>query len=885
MRSLRAGFKALTIRRVMASPVRRFLPALLFTVTLKAGAQTPSPTPTPTPTPTPSSTPTPTPTPSLVSASTALYTVAGESAYDSANILIDPDGSIWTASGLGNVITHLAADGSTLRSWTMPQYATPSSLLKDDDGNIWFTELGGFKLGRLDPATSVLTEWPDIARRQSSLIRRPDGKFWIPETGGLLALFDTARNQVTYVYPDELVTYTLSYPWADPDGALFTCDFVNHGIVRYSADGTSQTRWSLPVDVYYAPSKIVRMPDGGLWISFWGAGLLGRFDDATNQLAFYALQAGALPYDLKPYRGRILYSGQSAGNIGLLDPSVAVPAAILTLTPVVTATRTTTYSSVPVTQTLSPTDAAPTAASLQAVTGVSQYGLTLFPVSTGRKIWGVAIDEARARIWFNTVGAIGMLLPPLPTNSGDVFVPLARSSGGPGSKVYRTETALWNRGTPDADAATSAIAAGEILLPSAWITGFQPQTTLTIPPAQLVAQADPIAVEMSAPDSRGGLRLSAASGSSDLFVVTRTATARPDGGTYGSAQNGWTAPAAVGPGETAFVFSPPGEAANLVWAGLVVLDASTGTVSILDSGGTNLASYHYDWPAGYQVDGTTIWEAFATPPVPGGRIVFAPEKGHIFPYGVSFDSETGDPIGLSVMTPAGAAAAQTISYVARGEGPLGPSSRTDLQIANTGSSAASVTLALRAVTGADGIPPQPVQLPPITVSPGQVVTVSDVLGGAGPASAAGALEITADQPVFAFARVRASADSGGTYGYGSAAAAAISAGSRGVFLNVTENASFSSDLVLLNQSDAAAAAAVNLTAADGTAAGSLSVSLAPREIRYVPSVWSAVTGAQTDLGRLEVVPADRAGPVAATVLRSDRKTLDADALVPFVIPR
>ncbi len=874
-------FKALTIRRVIVPPLRRLLPAVLFSAGLTAVAQTPTPTATPTPT----GTPTPAPTPAPLAASTTLYTLASGYTYDSANILIDPDGSIWTASGLGNVVSHLAANGATIRDWPMPAYAAPSSLLKDDDGSIWFTELGGFKLGHLDPVTNVLTEWPDLSNRQSSVIRRPDGTFWIPETGGLLAIFDTVKNQVTYIYPDQTQTYTLSYPWVDPDGSLFTCDFANYGIVRYAPDGTSYTRWNLPTDLYYQPSKIVRMPDGGLWISFWGAGLLGRFDDTTNELRFYALPTGALPYDLKPYRGRILYSGQAAGTIGLLDPSVSTPLSTITLTPVVTATTRATFPSIPITQTLVPADAPPSGASFQPVASTSFTGLTLYPVSGGRGIWGVAIDEPRARIWFNTVGSIGLLLPPLPGNPGDVFIPLARSSAGPGSGVYRTETTVWNRATPGTTGATSAISASEILLASGWIVGFQPQTSLTIPPKQLVTQADPVAVEMAGAGSRGALRFSAATGSSDLFVTTQMVTSRPDGGTYGSAQNGLTAADAVGPGETAFVFSPPGDAANLVWAGLVVLYASTGTITIFDAGGAAHGTYHYDWPAGYQVDGTTIWDAFATPPIPGGRIVFAPTSGQIFPYGVSFDAVTGDPIGLSVMKPASAATAQTIPIVMRGGGPLGPPSRTDLQLANTGSATATVTLAFRPVTGTDGVPVPPVPLPPVTVPPGQVVTLVDLLAPTGLASAVGALEISADQPVFAFARTYASDGGGGSYGYGSAAAAAISAGSRGVFPNVTENGSFASDLVLLNQSNAAAAVTVNLASADGSSAGSLSLTLASREVRLVPSVWRVIAGAPTDLGRLDVVPADGAGPVAAALLRSDRKTLDADALIPFVIPR
>jgi hypothetical protein len=57
------------------------------------------------------------------------------------------------------------------------------------------------------------------------------------------------------------------------------------------------------------------------------------------------------------------------------------------------------------------------------------------------------------------------------------------------------------------------------------------------------------------------------------------------------------------------------------------------------------------------------------------------------------------------------------------------------------------------------------------------------------------------------------------------------------------------------------------------------------DILSLASVWSTVAGAPVDVGRLDVVPADGDGAVAATVLRTDRITLDADALVPFVIPR
>ncbi len=865
----------------MDSRLGRRVPALLFALALPAAAQTPTPTPTPTPPPNAS----------VVTAGVTVLNMPNNATispapatatYDSANVVVDDDGSLWTASGTMNEITHLSSDGSTIRSWIFSANITPSSLLKDADGTFWFTELGGFNVGHFDPSTGSVTEWPDQQRRPTALYKRPDGKFWLPETGGPLALFDPAQNLYTYY---TAVAYTLSYPWVDPDGSLFACDFIYHGIVKFSPDGSTYTRWDLPTDYYYAPSVIKRMPDGGLWISFWGSGQLGRFDDSTGELKVFDLDLGSHPYDLQPYRGRILFGEQTTGSIGFFDPTVATPSNVVTLTPSTGSTIVTTWATIPITQTIAPVDAAPTGFLTSNSTGYSLAGETLIPTTVGSPVWGIGIDERRARIWFNTVGSIGQLLPPLPANAGDVYVLQARSAPGPSGLTYQTQTVSWNRGTPDASNAVSDINPSEILLPNGWIAGFQPITGLTIPATKLVAQADVIGSDMSAPGNVGAIRFTTANASTDLFVAARTITSTAGGGTYGSAQNGVMATDSLNPGDTGYLIVPPGDASKLVYAGAEVLYASTGTISIYDSSGNNLGTYHYDWPAGYQIEGATIWDAFGMLPVPGGRIVFSVTSGNIFPFGIAFDGATGDPITLDVMKPAGAATAQTLPFVTRGGGPLGPTNQTSLQVANPGATDASVSFSYRPSSTGAAPPPSPVSLPAVTVPAGQVVSLPDILATVGPSPLVGALDLSSDQPVHAFARVLGSASGGGSWGLGSSAAVPVVSGSKGVFLSLADNAAFESDLVLINQGALSASVTVNLFGADGGAAESTVVVLAPNEVRFIPSVWPLMAGASTDLGRLEVVPADGAGPVLATLVRSDRVTLDADALTPFVIPR
>jgi hypothetical protein len=113
----------------------------------------------------------------------------------------------------------------------------------------------------------------------------------------------------------------------------------------------------------------------------------------------------------------------------------------------------------------------------------------------------------------------------------------------------------------------------------------------------------------------------------------------------------------------------------------------------------------------------------------------------------------------------------------------------------------------------------------------------------------------------------------------------VAAGSRGVFLPVGQNAATRSDLELVNQTDTAATVALNLFGTAGAGAGTRTVTVPPHTSVAIENVWTSAGGADVDLGRLDVVPADGSGAVLAVLLRQDRLTGDADPVVPFVMTR
>ena len=836
------------------------------------------------PTPSTTPTPTPTPTPHSVSAGSEIWTFTGVPStgvaignFDGANLVKDSAGNIWGVAASDDSISRWSADRTTLSRWVMATGTAPSSLFPDTDGTFWITELGGFKIAHFDPATGNCTEYIDGSRRPSSLVRRPDGKFWLPETGGLLALFDPSVPNFTYYVTPGI--YYLSYPWQDADGTLFSADFIYGFIVSWPPDVSTATIWSLPA-ASFSPSKIVRLEDGKLWISFYNSAEIGRFDDATGTLDIFTLLSGA-PYDIHNYRGLVAYTDE-LGQVGFLDPAVAVPTSSTVLTST-TATPTirSTLAAPIVTSTLVNDTQTLTFPGDVADVGTAVPGLAEILVNNGVAIWSMLIDETRGRIFFGTAGGFGILGPPPKIDDAELYLTAASSRPLPSdpSRVSRTQVVTWNRGTPDSSNVTHTLTSNETLLPDGWITGFFGAASGAVLPGTMVSQDDVVGTDMGAPNALGGVRIYTDQ-LADTFAWSRTSVPAPGGGTLGYAANAVTGAVALGTGDTGFLFASPDTAQQTI-AGVLVTEASTGTISIVDASGVTRATYPYDWPSGYRVQGTSIFDAFALSALASARIVCTVTAGHILLFGSAVDPVSGDAAGLDSIGASALATGLQIPGFTRGGGV-----RPTLQIFNSGTDPASVSISLRVAQPVDG----PVLAPggslaTVTVPPGAVVTLD--LGNPAGAAITGTLDINGDQPLAAFATFRTTLPSGGNVVFTApatffASPSAIPPGSRGVFLSATQNDAFSSTLQLTSTSPNPGDVTVSFTGADGTAIGSRTVT--------VPA-WGAVSlpgwrsGASTDLGRVDLVPADGTTPFIAVLVRQDLKTRDTDVILPLVIPK
>ena len=75
---------------------------------------------------------------------------------------------------------------------------------------------------------------------------------------------------------------------------------------------------------------------------------------------------------------------------------------------------------------------------------------------------------------------------------------------------------------------------------------------------------------------------------------------------------------------------------------------------------------------------------------------------------------------------------------------------------------------------------------------------------------------------------------------------------------------------------------MNYVGADGTLTGSRTLTVPAWGVVSLPG---SLAGAATDLGRVDVVPADGTTPLLMVLVRQDRQTRDTDVILPLVLAK
>jgi virginiamycin B lyase len=238
-----------------------------------------------------------------------------------------PDGSIWWVGQWGNLIGRLDPATGAMKEWPLPANAMPHTVTIDGKGNAWYTGNKNGTIGYLDPKTEKITEYkmPDPkAKDPHTLIFDRKGIAWFSlQDANMIGRLDPATGDI------KLVTAKTpnSGPYGikeDADGVLWLSCNRSNCLIRVDPATMELTEIKLPM-----PGTTVRRldiaGDGMIYYTNSSHGRLGRYNPKTGEIKEWPSPSGpkSHPYGIVVVDGIVWYneSGMRPDPLVRFDPA------------------------------------------------------------------------------------------------------------------------------------------------------------------------------------------------------------------------------------------------------------------------------------------------------------------------------------------------------------------------------------------------------------------------------------------------------------------------------------------------------------------------------------------------------------------------------------
>ena len=223
------------------------------------------------------------------------------------------DGSIWWTGMYANVLGRLDPKTGQMKEYPLKTAGSgPHGLVEDKAGNIWFTANSKGYIGKLNPKTGDVTEYPmpdPAARDPHTPLFDQKGMLWFTAQGA---------NMIGRLNPQtgEIKLVTSKTPRSNPYGMVinskgvpFIVLFGTNKIASLDPSTMAITEYTLP-HAESRPRRIAIDDDDVIWYADYSRGYLGRFDPQTGQMSEFASPGGAnsQPYGITWSKGIIWYS-------------------------------------------------------------------------------------------------------------------------------------------------------------------------------------------------------------------------------------------------------------------------------------------------------------------------------------------------------------------------------------------------------------------------------------------------------------------------------------------------------------------------------------------------------------------------------------------------
>ena len=223
------------------------------------------------------------------------------------------DGSLWYSGQMANVLGRIDPKTRTIREYPLKTANSgPHGLVEDRAGNIWYTGNTGALIGKLNPKTGEVTEYkmPDPeAKDPHTLVFDKAGILWFTvQNANRIGRLDPKSGDIKLLTPP--TAKSRPYGMAtDSKGNVFVVQFGVNSVARVDPKTLEIKEYKLP-DPGARPRRIAITADDMIWYTDYARGYLGRLDAKTGQVKEWQSPSGpkSAPYGISQVKGVLWYS-------------------------------------------------------------------------------------------------------------------------------------------------------------------------------------------------------------------------------------------------------------------------------------------------------------------------------------------------------------------------------------------------------------------------------------------------------------------------------------------------------------------------------------------------------------------------------------------------
>ncbi len=244
------------------------------------------------------------------------------------------DGAIWWTGMWASLVGRLDPLTGDVREYPLPPRARPHSIVPDDNGFIWYLGNGNGTVGRLNPLNGDIEEYETGLADPHTGVFHPNGAFYFTaQRAGAVARLDPASGHITH-------RETLARPYGikvAPNRRIYIAFNGDNAIGEMDPETLEVTYFTIP----HEESRIRRLDvasDGSIWYVNSARGRLGHLDPTTGVVREWDSPSGpkSHPYAIAVIDDVVWYneSGQRPDALVRFDPesetfqSWAIPSGI-----------------------------------------------------------------------------------------------------------------------------------------------------------------------------------------------------------------------------------------------------------------------------------------------------------------------------------------------------------------------------------------------------------------------------------------------------------------------------------------------------------------------------------------------------------------------------